>query len=406
MKFTILTLGCRTNIAESEKLRAVLKNKNFEYTDNIGEADYVFINTCTVTHRADRDSRKLVNRVLKKNKKAKIYVFGCAFYLFLNKKNLNILPSFEELIKNLKFERIEEKVLSPSESGHSRYFLKIQEGCDYKCSFCIVPFKRGKSRSYPLEKIIKEAEIAIQKGYKEIVLTGTQIGDYGKDTGKYLNLGSLIEKLLEISPSFRIRLSSLHPAHLYKIFYLLSEQRIVPHLHIPLQSASQKVLRDMKRPYTIEFYEKTLNKILKIRRKFNIGTDLIVGFPTEGKKEFNETLKFIENSPFSYIHIFSFSKRKGTAAAKLKEINPEEIKERIKIIKEIDIKKRNKFMQSLLNEILEPVYEKKENGFMKGLSEYGIKVKFKGNNIRKGDIVKIKAENIEKECIVGSIIKP
>jgi len=374
--------------------------QNFQYTESPEEADYIFVNTCTVTHRADRDSRKIINRIKKTNKKAKIYIFGCAFYLFKEDERTKIL-NYEALLKEIGRDRIKISVLPPEKSGHSRYFLKIQEGCDYRCTFCIVPFKRGKSRSIPIESLIYETEIALSRGYKEIVLTGTQIGDYGKDIGKKLNLKVLIEKLLDINSNFRIRLSSLHPSHFYKIFDLLTEKRIAPHLHIPLQSASEKVLKDMKRPYSLKFFDETLNKILDIKRKFSIGTDLIVGFPTEGDKKFKETVNYLENSPFSYIHIFSYSKREGTPAGKLKEIDLYEMKERMKIIKEIDKEKRRKFMQSLLNSIIEPVYEKRENGFLKGLSEYGFQVKFKGNKIKKGEITDVLVKKVENKYLIG-----
>lgn len=399
-KFSIFTIGCRTNIAESEKLRAILSEENFQYTENPEEANYIFINTCTVTHKADRDSRKIVNRIKKLNKKAKIYIFGCAFYLFKGDERTKIL-NYETLLKEIKKDKIEESVLPPEKSGHSRYFLKIQEGCNYRCTFCIIPFKRGKSRSIPLESLIHETKVALSKGYMEIVLTGTQIGDYGKDIEKDLNLKILIEKLLDIDSNFRIRLSSLHPSHFYKIFDLLTEKRIAPHLHIPLQSASEKILRDMKRPYSLKFFDETINKILKINRNFSIGTDLIIGFPTEKDKEFKETVNYLKNSPFSYIHVFSYSKREGTPAAELKEIEPHKIKEKMEIIKEIDKEKREKFMKSLLNKIIKPVYEKKENGFLKGLSEYGFQVKFKGNKIKKGEITNVFVNKIENKCLIG-----
>ncbi|MEN3046000.1 MAG: MiaB/RimO family radical SAM methylthiotransferase [Candidatus Hydrothermales bacterium] len=400
IKFSIFTIGCRTNIAESEKLRALLISKNFVYTEDIKEANYIFINTCTVTHKADRDSKKIFNRVRRINKEAQIFITGCATDLFKEEKNVKILK-FGELLANLDHLGEEPKILPPDKSGHSRYFLKIQEGCDYQCSFCIVPFKRGKAKSVDLTSLIKETEIAISKGYREIVLTGTQIGDYGKDLDKKINLGFLIEELLKIDQNFRIRLSSLHPSHVNEIFELLTEKRIPPHLHIPLQSASEKILKDMKRPYTLKFFDRILEKILKINRKFSIGTDLIVGFPTEGEKEFRETLDYAEKAPFSYIHIFSYSKRIGTEAAKLESLDPKIISERMKIIKELDHKKRLNFLNSLLHKVAEPVYEQKEDDFLKGLCEYGFSVKFKGNNIKKGEIVKTYIYGTENTYLLG-----
>ncbi|MEN3044055.1 MAG: MiaB/RimO family radical SAM methylthiotransferase [Candidatus Hydrothermales bacterium] len=399
-KFSLFTVGCRTNIAESERLRAILVSKNFNYTENIKEADLVFINTCTVTHKADRDSRKIFNRVRRINKNAKIFLTGCAIDNFKEEENVRVIK-FEELLTNLNQELKEFKILSPEESGHSRYFLKIQEGCDYTCSFCIVPLKRGKSRSIDPFDLLKEVEMAISKGYREIVLTGTQIGDYGKELDKNFDLKFLIKEILKINQDFRIRLSSLHPFHVNKIYEILTEKKITPHLHIPLQSASEKVLKDMKRPYTLKFFDKILEKILKINRKFSIGTDIIVGFPTEKEKEFKETLEYVENAPFSYIHIFSYSKRDKTEAAKLKGLDPMIINERMKIIKEIDSKKRINFLNSLLYNIIEPVYEQSENEFLKGLSEYGFLVKFKGNNLKKGEITKVYVHKIENTYLLG-----
>lgn len=399
-KFTVFTIGCRTNIAESEKLKAILISKEFEYTPLVEDADYIFLNTCTVTHKADRDSKKIFNRIKRLNKRAKIYITGCALYLFKDENQAKIL-SFKDLLEEFNGSNENIEVLPPYKSGHSRYFLKIQEGCDYKCSFCIVPFRRGKSRSYDISTLLKETELAVSKGYKEIVLTGTQIGDYGKDLEPPLSLRTLLEKLITLNLDFRIRLSSLHPSHIYKIYDYLTEEKVVPHLHIPLQSASEKVLRDMKRPYTIKFYGDILNSILKLNRRFSIGTDLIIGFPTENREEFLETKRYIENSPFSYIHIFSYSKRKGTESSKLKEIDKKELKERMEVIKEIDKKKREKFLNSLLGNILKPVYEKEERGFLMGLSEYGVKVKFKGNGIKRGEVVNVYVNEVDNLTLSG-----
>ncbi|MEO0300235.1 MAG: radical SAM protein, partial [candidate division WOR-3 bacterium] len=172
-KFTIFTLGCRTNIAESEKLKALLISKKFEYTPNIYESDYIFLNTCTVTHKADRDSKKIFNRIKKINERAKIFITGCAIYLFKEDERIRIL-NFNDLLKEFDEKDGNINVLPPEESNHARYFLKIQEGCDYRCTFCIVPMRRGKSRSYDISTLVKEVQIAVSKGYKEIVLTGTQ----------------------------------------------------------------------------------------------------------------------------------------------------------------------------------------------------------------------------------------
>jgi len=312
--------------------------------------------------------------------------------------------SINEVLKFFNIENPENSIIYDYKS-RTRATLKVQEGCDFVCSYCAIRIARGKSRSKEIEKIFKEMEILNERGFKEVMITGIQVGDWGKEWK--LNLAYLLRNLCENFPNFRFRLSSILPLHITDELielYLKYPKNLMPHFHISLQSASNKVLKDMKRPYTIEIYKKITDKILNKIENVSIGTDIIVGFPTETDKDFLETYNFCKEFPFSYIHVFEYSPREGTPAYNLKSIVPNRIiKERVRALFELSKIKKFEYMKKFLNKKLEVLFENYKNGYWIGTSNNYLKVKVQSNENLKNEIFEVLIENIEGEYLVGKI---
>lgn len=339
----IFTLGCRLNQYDSARLKAVL--------ENTGE-DLIVLNTCAVTAKASSEARKVLRRLKRENQKSKIAVVGCAVKYSENpevdfKEADFIAKDGKELVKILGRVSIKEEII-PDFSGRTRAFLKIQEGCDRKCSYCVVPFVRGKSLSRTMCEIEKEMDSLLLKGYKEIVITGTNISDYGKDLSNKVSLKDVIKMVLGKSGNYRIRLSSVENSAIdEELINLMKESgdKLCKHLHIPIQSCSPKVLRSMKRLLDVDKLEEKLNRIVSEIPLVGIGCDILVAFPTEGEKEFEETVQFIERSPISFFHIFTFSRRAHTEAQNMKPLPDPVVKERKKILLNLAMKKKREFLK-------------------------------------------------------------
>lgn len=368
----IKNLGCRTNQEEMFILAGELYEKGFRIVDDVSEASIVIVNTCSVTSTSEAKTRRLINSLLKTAPQAKLLITGCtveqnplAFkkieqvkWIVGNGKKNEISSIIEQgaegiYYKPLKEDYCKELSLSPvipqinsSSVNRTRFPVKIQEGCNFSCSYCIVPQLRGPSRSAELSKIIEIVKRALEKGFKEIVLTGTHIGQY-KDSNDN-KLEQLIEKLLEIDGDFRIRLSSLDPRDCTDeiLDYIVNYDKICKHIHISLQSCSESILKKMNR--SPELTIKVIEKIKKLRKNFSnfsIGADIIVGFPGESSKEFEETCKSVEKLQLSYAHIFRFSKRDGTLAINSDNQIKEHIKsERSELLRKIVEKSKKEFM--------------------------------------------------------------
>ncbi|MEI6242878.1 MAG: tRNA (N(6)-L-threonylcarbamoyladenosine(37)-C(2))-methylthiotransferase MtaB [Chlamydiota bacterium] len=313
-KFIIITLGCRTNQYESQAYRDQLLNSGFEEGKEKDEISFCIVNSCSVTENAENSSLYEIRQLIKKYPQAKIFVTGC-----LVEKD-RIFPSMERVtfVSNSEKENLISLVTNHEKlpfsiqrfHGHSRAFVKIQDGCNQFCSYCIVPFTRGTSRSRPIKDILEEVKVLVKNGYKEIVLTGIHIGDYPE-------LSSLLCELAAISGLERIRLSSLDPNTLQDplLSTILSTRMIMPNLHLSLQSGSNQILRIMNRRYTTEIFEEKVRYLVEKNPDFTITTDVIVGFPGETEEDFLETLQFCQKIQFAKVHIFPYSKRKKTKAA-------------------------------------------------------------------------------------------
>jgi MiaB-like tRNA modifying enzyme len=381
-KVFVQTFGCRTNYYDSEYLSSALIRKGYKIVDDPNEADVVIVNSCAVTHKAERESRRAVRRYKEFGKEV-IYT-GCAAKL-RPYEVADFSGSIERVLENF---GIKENYLPLVSISRTRGVLKVQEGCDFECTYCSIRFSRGKSRSIPLERVLKDAE-ALAKSTKEIVLTGTQIGDWGKEWGKTLT--DLIHLLSTMFPEVRFRLSSIEPTHITEdlIDLFAERENLCPHFHISAQSGSNRVLRDMKRPYVREVYEEILRMIYKKIPDVAIGTDIIVAFPTETEEDFEETLDLIRSYPFAYVHAFEYSPREGTEAHKLGELPPNVRKERMRRIQELILQKKREYRLRFLGRNLNVLVESVRDGLASGVSENYLRVMFEAKRDLRGEIVKV-----------------
>ena len=395
-KVHFITFGCRTNLYDTEFIKSNLKLKGIVETDNLKEADYIIINSCAVTKKAERDSRKALNRALREKKpEARVIFTGCV----ANIKRIgkaDFEGSHKEVLKL--FDIPPEEAILRDYTSRTRATLKVQEGCNFQCTYCIIRKARGRSRSRPLSVILKELEILYSKGFREVMITGIQVGDWGREWNK--DLPYLLEEMVRAFPEMRFRLSSIFPAHVSERLlevYKRYPQNLLPHMHISLQSASNKILRDMKRPYTIEFYERVVGRLLKEIPDLSVGTDIIVGFPTERDEDFMETYEFVERFPFAYVHVFEYSPREGTPAASMKPVFPDRIKkERVRTLIELSKKKTLEFYRRYIGRRLPVLFEQKKNGLWIGTSHNYIKVKAESQKDLRNRLVKVIGMNVDE----------
>jgi threonylcarbamoyladenosine tRNA methylthiotransferase MtaB len=409
---SVATLGCKVNQFESEALIDALEQREYTVVPFEG-ADITIINTCTVTHRADFQSRQMVRRAYRSNPNSMIIVTGCypqvetdtflsmtgVHYLLGNAEKSRI-PDLLSLMQEGEFPRVrvgdiqKERLFSEtplhSFHRHTRAFLKIQDGCNAHCSYCIVPHARGRSRSLPQERVIQNLKALKDRGFKEVVLTGIHLGAYGFDLNPPFPLEKLIRQLEKEETPDRIRLSSIEPGDFSSelISALSQSKKICPHLHMPIQSGDDDVLKRMNRDYDRPFLSDLVQELHREISNLSIGADVIVGFPGETEEKFRHTYDLIASLPFSYLHVFPFSKRKGTPAFEFPQgVNEKEIKRRAETMRELGKQKRQGFYRQFLNQELSVLVEdrqEKETGRCKGLSRNYIPVLLTGGNGTEG----------------------
>lgn len=393
MKLCFITYGCKVNQAESQKWERILRQRGYEVVDNPEIADCWIVNTCAVTQKAEIQSRQIINKAKKASIKA--FITGCYVNLvhpkdeknlkfFLNNEKDNIINYFK------KIDEVPDLTLS-----RHRAVVKIQDGCNQYCSYCIVPYLRGNPRSYKIEEILNEIKNYEIAGIKEIVLSGINIGLYGIDFQNRLNLNALIKSILKETTVPRLRLTSIEINNINDEFLeVISDKRLCKHLHIPLQHGSDRILKLMNRPYNSKDFIKKIEKIFNYYPEISIGTDVIVGFPTETDKDFGETLKLIKDIDFSYIHVFTYSKRPYTLASQISEQIPENIKkERSHTLIEIANNKKLNYIKRFLNKELEVIVESKKDNYFTGTSHNYIKCLIKDRDLVPGSIIKFVVEN-------------
>ena len=409
-KVAFYTLGCKLNFSETSTIARNFKDEGFDRIDFSEKADMYVINTCSVTENADKKFKDIVKLALKSNPDAFVAAVGCYAQLKPEElANINgvdlvlgatekfkITDYLNDLTKNdfgeihsCEIEEANFYVGSYSIGDRTRAFLKVQDGCDYVCTFCTIPLARGISRSDKLEKVLLNAKEISDQGIKEIVLTGVNIGDYGKgEFGNkkhkhtFLELIQSLDKVLGIE---RIRISSIEPNLLKNetIKFVAESNTFVPHFHMPLQSGSNKLLRLMKRRYQRELYKERVLEIKKYMPNACIGVDVIVGFPGETDELFLETYYFLNELDISYLHVFTYSERVNTPAANMQGVVPQNIrKKRSKMLRGLSVKKRHSFYESQLNTSHSVLFESEnKKGYINGFTENYVKVKAPWNPI-------------------------
>ena len=403
-KVALTTLGCKLNFSETSTISRQFYNEGYNIVKFDEFSDIYIINTCSVTENADKQFKTLVSKVLKINSEAFIVAIGCYAQLkpeelalvngvdlvLGSKEKFKILDYLNDLSKNnigeihsCEIGETDFYKSSYSIGDRTRSFLKVQDGCDYKCTYCTIPLARGISRSDTLSNIISSAESISKSGIKEIVLTGVNIGDYGKGEfgqkkheNTFLELINELDKLKNIS---RIRISSIEPNLLSNeiIHFVANSRKFVPHFHIPLQSGSNDILKLMSRRYKIELYKERIIYIKSLMPNACIGADVIVGFPGETDELFMETYKFIHSLDIAYLHVFSYSERDNTKAAGFSNVVPKQIRsKRSKMLRSLSVKMRRNFYSNQLGTKKTVLFESEnKKGFIHGFSENYIRVK-------------------------------
>ena len=390
------TLGCKLNYSETSTISRDFITRGFEKVEYRDHADIYVINTCSVTENADKEARKLIRKAKRLNPESNVAVIGCYAQLkpeeiaaidgvdlvIGSEEKFNLLDHLNELgqkedntIIRSNIEHVHSFKPSYSIGDRTRSYLKVQDGCDYTCSFCTIPLARGKSRSGNIQTTLKIAQEVALKGAKEIVLTGVNIGDFG--VGSDENLLQLLIELDNIEGVERFRISSIEPNLLYDdiIAFCNASKKFVPHFHIPLQSGSNKILKGMRRRYDQTIYRKKINKIISSNPETCIGVDVMVGFPGESDKEFLETYNFINDIDISYLHVFTYSERPNTPAKKINEAISKKVRtERSKMLHILSQKKRRYFYDKFINTDREVLFESSRNGKLVGHTDNYIKV--------------------------------
>jgi len=431
-KVAFCSLGCKVNQYETNVIMQEFIEKGYDVTEFNEYADVYIINTCTVTNIADRKSRQMIRKVKDINPEALIVACGC--YAQVGKDELQKIKEIDLILgNNEKKELVDniEKLLEQKDSilienvtdvlhqneyiefktetfaENARAFIKIQDGCDRFCSYCIIPYARGKVRSRKIENIIKEVEKIASKGIKEIVITGIHIASYGKDFDYSITIIDVLEKLNSINGIERIRLSSLEPTIITNEFIqqLSKLDKICPHFHLSLQSGCNDTLKRMNRKYTIEEFENCVNIIRKTYNKPILTTDIIVGFPGETELEFEKTYNFLKKIDFYKMHIFKYSQRKGTKAASMPNQIDGKVKEyRSRKLIELSNESQLKYNNCKIDEVCEVLFEENDGEYYKGHTKDYFMVKIKADE----ENLQNKIENViifhaQSDCLIGKI---
>ena len=419
----ICTLGCKVNTYESEFVMNELQKAGYEIKDFDDMCDVYIINTCTVTNQSDAKSRKMIRQAIKRNPNACIVAMGCFVaanpdvsidgldIIIGNKDKSKIVELLDEYFKNKEVMRLEytgrlkefEDMYITDFPGRTRAFVKIQDGCDNFCSYCIIPFVRGKCRSKDESKVISEVTDLVSNGYKEVVLTGIHTGSFGVDLDT--DFADLLEKLVKIEGLDRLRISSIETTELNdKVLNVLKNSKVlVDHLHIPIQAGSNEILKAMNRKYDLAFYKEIINKIRSIRPDIAISTDVIVGFPGEDINLFNKTVETCREIGFSKLHVFPFSEREGTKAARLSnKLDGKTKKEYANKLIEVSHVLEINYMKKFINKRLDVLIEEYKDGYSYGHTSNFIYVKIKGE-YEHNEFVNVMLKEVEYPYMLGEI---
>ncbi len=422
-KFSLLTFGCRCNQSDSAAIREGLCRRHMQECEVYGDADLIVVNTCTVTHRTDKQVRQTIRRLHRENPDARLILTGCyaerdpdalaampGVSLVLGNADKDRLPEFIGRLSSLSQDKI---IRSPLDDecdftpqpmtqtgGKTRPMVKLQDGCDAHCAYCIVPKVRGPGRSARQESVLSEIQSLVDHGFQEIVLAGINLGAFGRKRKPHSNLVDLLRLIVEIPGLGRIRLSSIEPMHFDRDIVKLAAEHpvIAKHFHIPMQSGSDRILRLMRRPYTTARFLTLLRYINDELPDAGLGTDVLIGFPGETEQDFEETCEFIESLPLTYLHIFPFSPREGTEACSLPDRIPSHVmKRRLEKALELSRTKNLSFRRSCIGKVLPAITLAKEEELGTSLVLTGnyIHARVAGISVPPNRLVDVRIENAQ-----------
>lgn len=429
----LATLGCKLNQVETQEVQTLLETGGYRAVPFDGPAQVYVINTCTVTGKADFSDRQMIRRAIARNPRALVVVTGC--YAQTDPEAVARIPGVDLIVGNQEKYRLVELLDSFTKrrepavrvgdismarevpavpvtnlSGRSRAFVKIQDGCQHRCAFCIVPYARGPSRSQEPKRVVDQIHQLVESGYREVVLTGVDMGHYGWDLAPRTTLAALLRLILaEVAGLGRLRLSSILPAYFTPELteVITASPTVAPHLHIPLQSGSDRILRLMRRPYNTRIYRSLLEKLAEAIPDLGLGTDLIVGFPGESAAEFQATCDLIQALPFSYLHVFSYSDRKGTEATRLPgHLPPQLIAQRSKILRQLGRTKSLAFRQRLVGrpgEVVVLESRDRATGCLVGLTGNYVEVLFDGPDSLMRELVTVTVTGVDGGLTWGAL---
>jgi threonylcarbamoyladenosine tRNA methylthiotransferase MtaB len=428
MRFAIATLGCKVNQYDTAVIEARLAARGLERREFDEPADVYIVNTCTVTDRADAESMRLARRARRLNPAARVVMTGCLAQaspgLLARHREVDAVVGLSRLddleraatgegggrvmVANLRKERVPIELDAVALAGHSRAFLKVQEGCDQFCTFCVVPFSRGTSRSVEPRRICAALDELHARGFKEVILSGVHLGGYGKDLDPPIELANLLEMVAERSPIGRVRISSLDPEELSDrvIDIIAQSDKFCPHLHLPLQAGHDEILARMRRRYDTAHYRNRVERVLGAMPDAAVGTDLIVGFPGETAEHFESGMEFVEDLALAYLHVFPYSIRTGTGAAKLPaKVKAAEIKRRAAAMREVGERKRRGFASRFIGRKLKVLLEEPtDGGGLGGYSRNYVRVSTRGPTYLTNQVIEVEGSFVQATQLVGEIV--
>ena len=435
MRVAITTLGCKVNQYDSAVIQGRLEAQGHSFVPFEERADFYIINACTVTDRADWEARQLIRRAKRLSPRARVLVTGC--YAQVSPQEVARVPDvdfvvglnrLEDLVRFVRHAEgargTEISVGNPREErgvrvlgarglpDHTRAFLKIEEGCNYSCTYCIIPIARGRSRSVPVEEVLRQVQSLAHEGFKELVLTGIHLGAYGRDLKPKTDLVRLLERIADSGLIPRVRLSSLDPREVtHPLLRLMAESQVLcPHLHICIQAGEDGILRKMRRNYDTSYYRDLIWRTRDLLPTSSLGTDLIVGFPGETGEEFDRSLEFLDSLPLTYFHVFPYSIRTGTLAAVLPHQVPLQVKkERARRVRELGARKKKEFYRQFIGTQVSVLVEQavdEVKGLYKGYSKNYLAVRLYGQQVQVNHEMTVALEGLEGGRLLGRAAEP
>jgi len=417
--------GCRLNQAETATLEQQLITQGIQVVDMHAHPEVVIVNTCTVTENGDADTRRLVSKIVRDNPKCSIALIGCQAQIL--KDQLLKLPNVKWVVGNANKLTITDLIQQPVDQPqlvvpkierqsfvvetaaidlrHTRANLKVQDGCDFYCSFCVIPFARGPARSRVFEDAIRDAVHLVSAGHRELVLTGINVGTYADGSKRFPDL---IDTLCRIDGLKRLRISSIEPTTVdWNIIELMAaENPLCQYLHLPIQSGTDDILERMSRKYSVAEYVSFVNRAVQLVPDIGLGTDVIVGFPGETDQLFNQTAELLDSLPFSYFHVFSYSERLYARSSKQTDkISPAEIHRRSKVLRDMSQRKKSAFMTRHIGREVLVLFESEKRGWWTGLTENYIRVSVRSTETLENQLLPVVLTQIEGDRMIGSVVK-